>query len=144
MFFLVDRIIGNVLGLNLVKCYLIFLEEKWRRIILTVCVEDRINRMMFQCRWAKRNLHAAWDIRIILNWLQNKMMFCTVFPTLLWFLAHKINIIYLHPSTTNKPPYLYSLPPQLYFTAFPTPPQSKFLSSLPFLFVSLPNSLYYL
>lgn len=105
MFFLVYGIIGNILSLKLINSYLIFLEVKWRRIILAVSVEHGINWMMFQCSWAKRNLHAARDIRIILNWLQKKMMFCTVFPTLLWFLAHKFNIIYLHSLTANKQAY---------------------------------------
>jgi hypothetical protein len=56
---------------------------------------------MFQCWWAKRNLNTSGNVCKVINWFQNKMMFCTIFSTLLWFLAHKL-ILYIQLNFQNK------------------------------------------
>ena len=68
MFFFVDGIIGDILGLKLGDGYLFLLEEKGRSIVLAILVEEGENRMVFDGRWAERNLNTPRNIGKILNW----------------------------------------------------------------------------
>lgn len=88
MLFLVHAVIRVVLSLNKKKSYLILLQTKRRCIIFPIPVEHWEKWMMLKCWWAERNLNISRNISKIINWLQDKIVFLTVFQALLWFLAH--------------------------------------------------------